>query len=95
MLIGYVAVRSSFRSFRKIALLFAALASALAVAPARADFCESSAVCASSTQAARAYADFTTEPRLESFALAARAHAHAPALHAVFTRYLLHCALLL
>jgi hypothetical protein len=88
-------MRSSFRRFRKIALLFAALASALAVAPACADAWESFPASTASAQVASAATE-AAAPAIESRVPCARTPAAflriSPATSA---RYLVHCALLL
>jgi hypothetical protein len=90
-------MRSSFRRFRKLALLLAALATALAAAPARADYSESRAASATSARATIGEAaDARPYPGVDPFASSTRTRAPLLRLSpATSARYLVHCALLL
>jgi hypothetical protein len=88
-------MRASFQRFRKLAILFAALATALAAAPARADHYESSATSTHSIQAPFERASESTAPRNESLAITLRTRPRASTSHAIIARFLIHCALLL
>ncbi len=88
-------MRASFQRFRKLAILFAALAAAVAAAPALADRYESSAASTHSIQAPFERASESTEPRNESLALTLRTRGQARTSHAIVARFLIHCALLL